>query len=87
MQNLSKGVVGLKEIAIEIGKEVEGQQEMLQNLQGKAGNAERQMENLNVKLKATLQKMMSGDKFMVNLFLFFVLLGLLYFLWGFIQRG
>jgi hypothetical protein len=77
----------LKEIAIDIGREVDGQQELLQNLQGKAGNTERQMENLNVKLKATLQKMMSGDKFMVNLFLFFVLLGLLYFLWGFIERG
>lgn len=83
---LYSGVRGLKEIALDIGRNVDQQQESIVALEGKAQKTEQKMENLNVKLKRTLQRVMKGDKFIVNIVLVLALLGLLYFLSGFIGK-
>ena len=55
---MSKGIGKLKEIAIDMGQELEQQQEQLQRVDQKAEDNLDHLDNLNVSLKNAVDKVM-----------------------------
>jgi len=76
LDNVAAGVNELKEIAIEMGKEAEAQGIMLDNLDNKVDKVNDQLENINIRLRKALESVRKGDRFIVDIILICVLLGL-----------
>ncbi|TPX33172.1 hypothetical protein SmJEL517_g03810 [Synchytrium microbalum] len=76
---IGKGVSKLKDIANEMNTELDKQNEMLDAVDTKVNNALDHVDNVNIKMKVALEKMMRGDKFMINCILLCVLLALIAF--------
>lgn len=76
LDNVAAGVNELKEIAIEMGKEAEAQGVMLDNLDTKVDKVNDQLENINTRLLKALENVRKGDRFIVDIILLCVLLGL-----------
>ncbi|TPX49446.1 hypothetical protein SeMB42_g01576 [Synchytrium endobioticum] len=76
---IGKGVTKLKDIANEMNQELEKHNEMLDAVDTKVNNALDHVDSVNIKMKVALEKMMRGDKFMINCILLCVLLALIAF--------
>jgi len=66
----------LKQMAIEMGKEAELQGVMLDDLDRKVDKVNDQLENINIRLLKTLESIRKGDRFIVDIILLCVLLGI-----------
>lgn len=82
LNEIGDGVRKLKEIALEIDKEIHQQVECIQQTQQQTQETHEQLVRVNAKLKTAIKRMMSGSKFFLNFTLVVVLLGLIYFLKG-----
>lgn len=80
LDEIAAGVSVIKQIAIQMGEEVDKQNEMLTELDTKVDKVQDHMETVNDKMKTALEGIMKGDKFIVNCILICVLLGLLAYL-------
>jgi chromosome segregation ATPase len=56
LQEISAGVMGLKEIATDLNKELEEQREMLDVLESRTDQLNQQFDNLNYKMKTSVEK-------------------------------
>eukprot|EP00842_Homolaphlyctis_polyrhiza_P001101 jgi/Hompol1/1992/HPOL_002113-RA len=80
IENLGVGVLRLKEIALDMGQELDRQNDDLGNLDNKVERALDHVDNINVTMKKTLEGVMKGDRFMVNCILLCVILALVGFI-------
>lgn len=80
MNEIGAGVAKLKEIALEMGQELDRQDEVLDRVDVKVEAALDHVDNINVQLKKSLDGIMKGDRFMVNCILMCVLLALIAFI-------
>jgi len=73
---VSDSVAGLKEIAIEMGKEAEAQGVMMDALDSKVDKVNDELENLNTRMRKALESIRKGDRFIIDIILLCVLLGI-----------
>jgi len=76
LSGISDQVGVLKHMAIEMGKEAELQGVMLEDLDRKVDHANDQLENINMRLLKTLESIRKGDRFIVDVILLCVILGI-----------
>eukprot|EP01111_Echinosteliopsis_oligospora_P002336 TRINITY_DN1343_c0_g1_i1.p1 TRINITY_DN1343_c0_g1~~TRINITY_DN1343_c0_g1_i1.p1 ORF type:complete len:265 (-),score=87.82 TRINITY_DN1343_c0_g1_i1:101-895(-) len=76
LDQISVGVGRLKEIGLEMGKEVELQGQMLDNLDEHVEKVNVQLENINIRLRKTLDSIRKGDRFIVDIILLCLILGI-----------
>jgi len=79
---IAEGVGTLKEIAIEMGKEVELQGVMMDQLEQHVDNANAKLHNLNGRLKEQLNKYRSCDRFVLDFICCAIILGLFGFIYN-----
>ncbi|KAJ3369842.1 hypothetical protein GGF31_004914 [Allomyces arbusculus] len=77
LDEIGAGVQVLKQIAIQMGEEVDKQNEMLDKIDTKVDKAQEHLVSVNMKMKEALDGVMKGDKFLVNCVLLCVLLALI----------
>ncbi|KAJ3326013.1 hypothetical protein HDV06_002398 [Boothiomyces sp. JEL0866] len=80
VNQLGQGVAKLRDIAIDMGQELDRQNENLERIDKKVEANLDHVDNINVSLKKALDGVMKGDKFMVNCVLLCVLLALAAFI-------
>jgi len=81
------GSVGvLKEMATEMGKEAELQGVMLDKLDGKVDDVNDQLENLNVRMRKALESVRKGDRFIIDIILLCVLLGIGGYIYSLVKK-
>ncbi|KAI8899126.1 hypothetical protein BC833DRAFT_586885 [Globomyces pollinis-pini] len=80
VQELGVGVARLKDIAIDMGQELDRQNEDLDRIDKKVDKALDHVDNINVTLKKSIDGVMKGDKFMVNCILLCIVLALAAFI-------
>jgi len=76
LDDISQSVGVLKEMATEMGKEAELQGVMLDNLDKKVDDVNDQLENLNMRMRKALDNIRKGDRFIVDIILLCILLGI-----------
>lgn len=76
LDNTIVGVHDLRDMAIEMGKEAEKQGVMMDNLDVKVDKVNIELENINIRLKKALDSVRKGDRFIVDIILLCILLGL-----------
>ncbi|KAJ3189333.1 hypothetical protein HDU85_002962 [Gaertneriomyces sp. JEL0708] len=82
LDEIGAGVARLKDIANDLGNELDRQNDVLVEIErGVESNLDR-VDNLNIKMKKTLDGMMKGDRFIVNCVLVCVVLALVAFIAG-----
>ncbi|KAJ3294387.1 hypothetical protein HK104_003634 [Borealophlyctis nickersoniae] len=79
LDHIGIAVANLKGIATNMGQELDKQNEQLDTIEKGVDVALDHVDNLNIKLRKTLDGMMKGDRFMVNCILLCVLLALVAF--------
>ncbi|KAH6595083.1 hypothetical protein BASA50_006070 [Batrachochytrium salamandrivorans] len=80
VENIGLGVARLKEIALDMGQELENQNTDLERIDRNVEHALDHVDNINITMKKTLDGVMKGDKFMVNCILLCVILALVAFI-------
>lgn len=86
LDNVAAGVSNLREIALEMGKEAEAQGVMLDDLDNKVDKVNDQLENINIRLRKALESVRKGDRFIVDLILLCVLLGLCGYIYSIVKK-
>lgn len=76
LDDISETVGTLKELAHEMGKEADLQGVMMDNLDSKVDKVNDQLENLNTRLRKALESVRKGDRFIIDIILLCVLLGI-----------
>ncbi len=66
----------LKEIAQGMNRELDNQNELLEKIENWVVNANTKLENINVRMKNSIEKVMKGDRFLVNCILLVILLSI-----------
>jgi DNA repair exonuclease SbcCD ATPase subunit len=74
LDEVLKGVGVLKEIALNMDQELETQNQMIDQIEHKVNKSQQKLDSINAKLQKTLDKVMKGDRFLVNFVLICVLL-------------
>lgn len=87
LDNVAAGVTDLKEMASEMGKEVELQGVMLDNLDAKVDKVNDELENINIRMRKALENVRKGDKFIVDIILLIVLLGLCGYIYSIVKKN
>jgi t-SNARE complex subunit (syntaxin) len=77
LDEIAAGVQVIKQIAIQMGEEVEKQNDLLTNIESKVDKTNEHMMHVNIKMKEALDGVMKGDKFIVNCVLICILLALI----------
>jgi len=86
LDNVRDGVSVLKEMATEMGKEAERQGVMLENLEIKVDKVNDELENINIRLKKALDSVRKGDRFIVDIILLVILLGLCGYIYSIVKK-
>jgi len=86
LDNVADGVNVLKEMATEMGKEAEVQGVMLDNLEVKVDKVNDDLENINIRLRKALESVRKGDRFIVDIILLCVLLGLIGYIYSIVKK-
>ncbi|KXS20174.1 hypothetical protein M427DRAFT_94601 [Gonapodya prolifera JEL478] len=76
LDQMQVGITVLKNMAQGMGEELDKQNEMLDTIDTKVDKANEKLDNINVKMKNTLDKVMKGDRFMLNCVMLCILLSL-----------
>lgn len=83
---IERGVCDIKQLAVDMGRQLTVHDELIFNIQQKADCTEAKMQTMNAKLKATLRKVMDIDKFIVNVVLIVILLSLAFFIYTYLKQ-
>jgi len=86
LDEISGHVGNLKEIALEMGKEATAQGEMLDNLDKKVDDVNDQLENLNTRMRKALESIRKGDRFIVDIILLCILLGIAGYIYSMFKK-
>jgi len=81
LDKVAQGVGVLREIATEIGKELELQDVMINELGKKVDDTQAQLNQINIRMKKTLQKVRKGDRFIIDFILVVVVLGIVFYIY------
>jgi len=76
LEKVGEGVMILKDMANEMGKEIDKQSVMLDNLDKSINKTQATLDNLNKRLKAQLAKIRSADRFIIDFILLVIVLAL-----------
>ncbi|KAI8802928.1 hypothetical protein BJ742DRAFT_910132 [Cladochytrium replicatum] len=76
LHQIGIGVSKLKELANDMGQELDAHNEVIDDIDKNVENVLDHLDSVNLKMKKALDKMMKGDKFMVNCILVCVVLAL-----------
>jgi len=76
LENVAKGVGVLKDMANEMGKEIEMQGMMIDELDHKVEKTNAKLINLNKRLKKTLESVRKADRFCIDIILLVVILAI-----------
>lgn len=74
VEGLGTGVQRLRDIAIDMGQELDRQQEDMDRIDKNVDKVLDHVDNINVTMKKTVEGVMKGDKFMVNCIMLMVIL-------------
>lgn len=85
LENISTGVNELKEMATEMGKEADKQGVMLEDLDIKVDKVNDELENINIRLRKALESVRKGDRFIVDIILLVILLGLIGYIYSIVK--
>eukprot|EP00299_Pterocystis_sp_00344_P016662 c8360_g1_i1.p2 GENE.c8360_g1_i1~~c8360_g1_i1.p2 ORF type:complete len:141 (-),score=37.98 c8360_g1_i1:67-489(-) len=85
LEEISKGVGRLKQVAVAIGDELTLQNEMLNVIETKVDTANEQLLTLNKKMKQTLTKVKGADRFIMNFILLMVVLGIAAYIYSMLK--
>jgi t-SNARE complex subunit (syntaxin) len=80
LSDIGKGVRQLRGLANDMGKELDGQNDQIRDLEKGLGKVMDNVETINIKMKHTVDAVMAGPKFMVNCILLCVILALVVFI-------
>jgi len=72
----AEGVRVIKELATEMGKEIQTQGVMMAEIEDKVDRTQAHLDNLNRRLKKTLENVRKGDRFILDFILLIIVLGL-----------
>jgi len=86
VQEISDSVNVLKEIALDMGKEAELQGVMMDNLDKKVDDVNDQLENLNMRMRKAIENIRKGDRFIVDIILLCVLLGIGGYIYSLVKK-
>lgn len=86
LDEISGHVTTLKEIALEMGKEAANQGIMLDNLDKKVDDVNDQLENLNTRMRKALESIRKGDRFIVDIILLCILLGIAGYIYSMFKK-
>lgn len=86
LDNVAAGVNDLREIATEMGKEAETQGVMLENLEVRVDKVNDELENINLRLRKALENVRKGDRFIVDIILLCILLGLCGYIYSIVKK-
>jgi len=86
LEDISGSVGVLKEMAIEMGKEAELQGVMLDKLGDKVDVVNDQLESLNTRLRKALESVRKGDRFIIDIILLCVLLGIAGYIYSLVKK-
>jgi len=87
LDEISGHVTNLKEIALEMGKEANNQSIMLDNLDKKVDDVNDQLENLNSRMRKALESIRKGDRFIVDIILLCILLGIAGYIYSMFKKN
>eukprot|EP01132_Coremiostelium_polycephalum_P007461 gene7461-9167_t len=76
LDDISKGVQQVGAIANEMGKAAKRQGDMLDNLNDRADILDEKLENINIRLAKMIKDVRKGDRFILDVILILVLLGI-----------
>jgi len=76
LDQIGEGVQQLKEIANEMGNEIGKHSTMLDDLDLKVDKVNDELENINIRLRKALDSVRKGDRFIIDIILLCILLGL-----------
>jgi len=83
---LEGGVGVLKNMAIDIGRELDTHTVLVAELDRDMDAAQSHLNELNVRLKKTLTSVRKGDRFIIDLILLIILLGLIGYIYNVVQK-
>lgn len=86
LDNIALGVNDLKEMASEMGKEVSKQGVMLDDLDVKVDRVNDELENINIRLRKALDNVRKGDRFIIDIILLVILLGLCGYIYSVVKK-
>jgi len=86
LDDISSTVGVLREMATEMGKEAESQGVMLDNLDKKVDDVNDQLENLNVRMRKALESIRKGDRFIIDIILLCILLGIGGYIYSIVKK-
>jgi uncharacterized coiled-coil DUF342 family protein len=86
LDGISSNVNDLKEIAHEMGKEINKQGVMLDDLDVKVDKVNDELENINLRLRKALDSIRKGDRFIVDIILLCILLGLCGYIYSIVKK-
>jgi len=87
LDQVGQGVEVLRNMAMEMGREIELQGVMINELDGKVDETNAQLNNLNRRLKKTLEKVRKGDRFCIDIILVIVLLALVGYIYNTVKKN
>jgi len=83
---VSDQIGGLKEIALDMGKAAEQQGVMMDDLDTKVEKVNDQLENLNTRMRKALESIRKGDRFIIDIILLCVLLGIGGYIYSLVKK-
>eukprot|EP01114_Cavostelium_apophysatum_P007618 TRINITY_DN1975_c0_g1_i2.p1 TRINITY_DN1975_c0_g1~~TRINITY_DN1975_c0_g1_i2.p1 ORF type:complete len:277 (-),score=68.62 TRINITY_DN1975_c0_g1_i2:35-865(-) len=83
---VGEGVTVLREMAQEMGKEIELQGVMLGELEHKVDKTNAELNNLNKRLKKTLEKVRKGDRFCLDILLLIIILAIGGYIYNIVRK-
>jgi len=86
LDQVSTNVNDLKEIANEMNKEINKQGIMLDDLDVKVDKVNDELENINIRLRKALDSVRKGDRFIVDIILLCILLGLIGYIYSIVKK-
>lgn len=81
LDEVSRGVDVLKELAIQAGQEARAQTALLDNLEGQVENVGDKIMSVNEKMKVSLEAVRASDKLCMDIVCIMIMLGLIYVLY------
>jgi len=87
LDGVAKGVAVLKEMATEMGKEVEMQEVMIEELNTKVEKTNAKLINLNQRLKKTLEGVRKANRFCIDIILIVIILAIGGYLYNVFKNG
>jgi len=87
LDQVGQGVEVLRNMALEMGREIEMQGVMIAELDNRVDETNAQLNNLNRRLKKTLEKVRKGDRFCIDIILIVIVLALAGYIYNIVKKN